>query len=239
MSLQRQKEWPRGVLTMLDSLRNRAYVYGLGFSEAVKEMEGSPLSGMLVLDDLEAFLRVGSFRYEQGDLDTAIRIIRRGRAVLVTPSVARRYHLSLGGEFTLTTRRGRVPFHVAAIGANPWWGCVVSRADAETYLGASIPIGYFVAPRPGVETEPIKARMQEGLRSFPQYKLFDFGPGFTEAMEVSIGRLFGILAALLNGLTVLALVIASLGQINTMMAALYSTPSSSACASWACCARSG
>jgi hypothetical protein len=126
----------------------------------------------------------------------------------------------LGGEFVLTTRRGRVPFHVAAIGANPWWGCVVSRADAETYLGASIPIGYFVAPRPGVETEPIKARMQEGLRSFPQYKLFDFGPGFAEAMEISIGRLFGILAALLNGLTVLALVIASLGQINTMMASV-------------------
>jgi putative ABC transport system permease protein len=39
-------------------------------------------------------------------------------------------------------------------------------------------------------------------------------------MEISIGRLFGILAALLNGLTVLALVIASLGQINTMMASV-------------------
>jgi putative ABC transport system permease protein len=220
MSLQRQKEWPRGVLTMLDSLRDRAYVYGLGFSESVKEMEGSPLSGMLVLDDVEAFLRVGSFRYEQGDLDTAIRIIRRGRAVLVTPSVARRYNLSLGGNFMLTTKRGRVPFRVAAIGANPWWGCIVSRADAETYLGTSIPIGYFVTPRPGVETEPIKVRMQEGLRSFPQYKLFDFGSGFTEAMDISIGRLFSILSALLNGLTVLALVIASLGQINTMMASV-------------------
>jgi putative ABC transport system permease protein len=220
MSLQRQKEWPHGILTMLDSLRDRAYVYGLAFSEPVKEMEGSPLSGVLVLDDLEAFLRVGSFRYDQGDLETAIRIIKRGRAILVTPSVARRFNLSVGGEFVLTTRRGRVPFYVAAVGANPWWAPVVSRADAEAYLGASIPIGYFVTPRPGVETDALKLRMQDGLRSFPQYKLFDFGPGFTEAMEISIGRLFGILTGLLNGLTVLALVIASLGQVNTMMASV-------------------
>jgi putative ABC transport system permease protein len=61
--------------------------------------------------------------------------------------------------------------------------------------------------------------LQVGLRSFPQYKLFEFGPG-SQAVQLSIGRIFGILTALLNGLTILALVIASLGQINTMMASV-------------------
>jgi len=220
MSLQRQKEWPRSILGMFDSLHDRAYVYGLGFTDPIKEMEGSPLGGVLTLDSLEDFLRVGSFRYDQGDLETAIRIVKRGRAILVTPSVARRFNLGVGGEFVLTTRRGRVPFYVAAVGANPWWAPVVSRADAEMYLGSSIPIGYFITPKPGVETEAIKSRLQDGLHSFPQYKLFDFGPNLTEAMDVSIGRLFNILTTLLNGLTVLALVIASLGQINTMMASV-------------------
>ena len=220
MSMQRQKEWPRSILTMFDALRDRAYIYGLGFTDPIKEMEGSPLGGVLTLDDMEAFMRVGSFRYDQGDLETAVRLIRRGRAILVTPSLARRFNLQVGDEFVMTTRRGRVPFHVAAVGANPWWAPVVSLADAEAYLGASIPIGYFITPKPGVEADAIKSRLQDGLRSFPQYRLFDFGPGFTEAMDVSIGRLFNILTTLLNGLTVLALVIASLGQINTMMASV-------------------
>lgn len=220
MSMQRQKDWPHSLLTMLNSMRDRAYVYGLGFTDPIKEMEGSPLGGVLTLTDLEGFMRVGSFRYDQGNLETALSIIRRGRAILVTPSVARRFNLRVGDEFTLTTRRGRVPFTVAAVGANPWWAPVVSYADADAYLGAYIPIGYFVTPKPGVETDVIRARLEEGLRAFPEYRLFDFGPGFTEAMDVSIGRLFNILTALLNGLTVLALVIASLGQINTMMASV-------------------
>jgi putative ABC transport system permease protein len=219
MSLQRQKEWPRGILALLDSLRDRAYVYGLGFSGPVREMEASPLGGLLVIDDLEAYLRVGSFRYEQGNVETAVRIIKRGRAILITPSVARRFGLNVGDEFTLTTKRGRVPFRVAAVGANPWWAPIVSHADAETYLGASIPIGYFITPRPGIEAESVQSRLQVGLRSFPQYKLFEFGPG-SQAVQLSIGRIFGILTALLNGLTILALVIASLGQINTMMASV-------------------
>jgi hypothetical protein len=81
MSLQRQKEWPRGILAMFDSLHERAYIYGLGFTDPIKEMEGSPLGGVLTLDSLADFLSVGSFRYDESDLETALRIIKRGRAI--------------------------------------------------------------------------------------------------------------------------------------------------------------
>jgi len=172
---------------------------------------GQPALGMLVLDDLEAFLRVGSFRYEQGDLDTAIRIIRRGRAVLVTPSVARRYNLSLGGEFMLTNpaRARAVPrrrnWRESLVGVHR---LTRRRGDIP---GTSIPIGYFVAPRPGVETEPIKARCKKDCARFHSTscsisaRLYggdgDFHWPFVQHPGSAAQRL-----------TVLALVIASLGQ---------------------------
>ena len=217
LSIQRQKEWPRPIVAMLDSLRDRAYVYGLSFSEPVKGFD-TP-GGIMAFEDVESFLRVGSFRYQQGDLETAVRILRQGRGILITPSVARRYNVGVGDALVVKTRRGPTPFRVAAIGANPWWAPIVTREDAETYFGVSLPIGYFVTPKPGVDASGIEARLREGIKTRPEYKLFRFGPG-SEAVKISVGRTFDTLTALLNGLTILSLVIASLGQINTMMASV-------------------
>ena len=219
LSPQRQQEWPRGVLALLDSVRDRAYVYSMGFASPVKEMEGNSAPNILVIDDLEAFLHVGSLRYEQGDLDTALRIVRQGRGVLITPAVARQFDLQVGSEWMLTTRRGRVSFHVAAVALTPFWAPIVSRADAETYLGASVPFGYFVTARLDNEREMVRARLQDKLQAFPHYKLFDIGPD-SELTQISIGRVWNTLTVLLNALTVLALIIATVGQTNTMMASV-------------------
>jgi len=167
LSPQRQQEWPRGVLALLNSVRDRAYVYSMGFTNPVKEMEGNSAPNILAIDDLEAFLHVGSLRYEQGDLDTALRIVRQGHGVLITPAVARQFDLQVGSEWRLTTRRGRVPFHVAAVGLTPFWAPIVSRADSETYLGASAPFGYFVTARLDSEREMVRSRLQDRLSAFP------------------------------------------------------------------------
>jgi len=42
LSPQRQQEWPRGVLALLDSVRDRASVYSMGFADPVKEMRLVP-----------------------------------------------------------------------------------------------------------------------------------------------------------------------------------------------------
>jgi putative ABC transport system permease protein len=219
LSPQRQQEWPRGVLALLDSVRDRADVYSMGFTSPVKEMEDNSAPNILVIDDLEAFLRVGSVRYEQGDLDAALRIVRQGRGVLITPAVAQQFDLQVGSEWMLTTRRGRVSFHVAAVGLTPFWAPIVSRADAETYLGASIPFGYFVTARLDNEREMVRTLLQDQLQAFPHYKLFDIGPD-SELTQISIGRVWNTLTVLLNALTVLALIIATVGQTNTMMASV-------------------
>ncbi len=182
----------------------------MGFADPVKEMEGSSAPNVLVIDDLEAFLRVGSLRYEQGDLDTALRIVRQGRGVLITPAVARQFDLQVGSEWLLTTRRGRVSFHVAAVGLTPFWAPIVSRADAETYLGASVPFGYFITAKLDNERETVKSRLQDRLQAFPHYKLFEIGPD-SELTQISIGRVWNTLTVLLNALTMLALIIATGG----------------------------
>jgi len=158
-------------------------------------------------------------RYEQGDLDTALRIVRQGRGVLITPAVARQFDLQVGSEWLLTTRRGRVPFRVAAVGLTPFWAPIVSRADAETYLGASVPFGYFITAKLDNERETVKSRLQDRLQAFPHYKLFEIGPD-SELTQISIGRVWNTLTVLLNALTMLALIIATGGQTNTMMASV-------------------
>jgi len=219
LSPQRQPEWPRGVLALLDSVRDRAEVYSMGFTNPIKEMEGNSAPNALTIDDLEAFLRVGSLRYEQGNLDTALRIVRQGRGVLITPAVARQFDLQVGSEWLLTTRRGRVSFRVAAVGLTPFWAPIVSRADAETYLGASAPFGYFVTARLDSEREIVRSRLQDKLQTFPHYKLFEIGPD-SELTQLSIGRVWNTLTVLLNALTGLALIIATVGQTNTMLASV-------------------
>ncbi len=213
-SLQRQQEWPRQVLAAIDSVRDRAYVYSFSVSQPVEGLEATPGTGLYALDDMEAFLRVGSFRYEQGDFGTAMRILRQGRGLLIMPATARRFGVGVGDEIWVNTQHGYLPFRVAAVGGSPWFGTLVSRADADRYFGVMPPYGHFVTARPGVSSGSIRARLQAGIENQPDYMLFDIGHE-SPAVEALIGEPMRALATLLNGITLLALVIASLGQINT------------------------
>lgn len=213
-AVQRQQEWPRLVLAAIDSVRDRAYVYSLSISQPVEGLEATPGTGLYALEDIESFLRVGSFRYEQGNFETAMRILRQGRALLIMPATARRFGVGVGDEIWVNTQHGYIPFRVAAVGASPWFGTLVSRADAERYFGVMPPLGYLITARPGVASSVIRARLQAGLENQSDYTLFDIGHE-SQAIEELIGKPMRVLGALLNGITLLALVIASLGQINT------------------------
>jgi putative ABC transport system permease protein len=213
-SLQRQQEWPRQVLAAIDSVRDRAYVYSFSVTQPVEGLEATPGTGLYALDDVEAFLRIGSFRYEEGNFETAVRILRQGRALLIMPATARRFGVGVGDEIWVNTQHGHLPFRVAAVGGSPWFGTLVSRADADRYFGVMPPYGYFITAQPGVRPRVIRARLQAGLRNYPDYLLFDIGHE-SGAIEELIGKPMRALATLLNGITLLALVIASMGQINT------------------------
>jgi ABC-type antimicrobial peptide transport system permease subunit len=99
-------------------------------------------------------------------------------------------------------------------GRRPWFGTLVSRADADRYFGVMPPYGHVVTAWPGVSPGSIRARLQAGLENQPDYMLFDIGRE-SPAVEALIGEPMRGLATLLNGITFLALSIASLGQTNT------------------------
>ena len=52
---------------------------------------------------------------------------------------------------------------IAAVGASPWFGTLVSRADADRYFGVMPPLGYMVTARPGANRAMIWSRLQAGL----------------------------------------------------------------------------
>jgi putative ABC transport system permease protein len=210
----RQQEWPRQVLAAIDSVRERAYVYSLSVTQPVKDLEATPGTGLYALDEVETFLRVGSFRYEQGNLETALRIMRQGRGLLIMPATARRFGVGVGDELWVNTQHGHVAFRVAAVGGSPWFGTLVSRADAERYFGVLPPYGYLVTAQAGAAPGALRARLEAGLAGQPDYVVFDVGHQ-SQAIEEIMGKPMRALGTLLNGITLLALVIASLGQINT------------------------
>jgi putative ABC transport system permease protein len=213
-AMQRQQDWPRPVLAAIDSVRYRAYVYSFSVSQPVEGLEATPGTGLYALDDVEAFLRVGSFRYEEGNFETAARILRQGRGLLIMPATARRFGVGVGDEILVNTRHGHVSFRVAAVGGSPWFGTIVSHADADRYFGVMPPYGYFITTRPGVKPKTIKTRLNQGLANYPEYTLYDIGRE-SDAVEDLIGKPMRAVGMLMNGITLLALVIASLGQINT------------------------
>jgi putative ABC transport system permease protein len=209
------QEWPRDVLAAIDDVHDQAYVYSLSMTKPVDELEIAPGAGAYALDDVETFLRVGSFRYEQGNYETAIRILRQGQGLLIMPATARRLGLGVGDEIVLKTKRGRLPFRVAAVGGNPWFGTIMSRADAEQYFGVLPPLGYMITAKPGMDKGAVEAHLREVLEGKQGYMFFRLGRG-SAVVDNVIGQPFRVLSMLLNGIMVLALVAASLGQINTM-----------------------
>jgi putative ABC transport system permease protein len=209
-----QADWPRPALAAIDAVRSQAYVYGLSLTYPAEDLEATPGTGLYALDDMEAYLRVGSFRYEQGNLETALRILRQGRGLLIVPATARRLGVGVGDTVWVNTRHGTMDFRVAAVGACPWFGTLISRADADRYFGVMPTLGYLVTARPGMNRAMIWLRLQAGLKNYPDYALLALGHE-SDTMERIIGTPLRGLAALLNGISLLALVIASLGQVNT------------------------
>jgi putative ABC transport system permease protein len=213
-SLLRQQEWPRPVVEAIQAVRDRAYVYSLHVTGPVEGLEATPGTGLYALDDLETFLRVGSYRFEEGNFDTALRIVRQGRALLIPPATARRFGVGVGDRMWVNTRRGRLAFLVAGVGASPWFGSLVSYADAERYFGVLPAYGYMITARRDVSAAAVRLELERGLARHPDYALYSLGRE-SDAIQDVIGKPMRALGTLLNGITLLAVVIASLGQINT------------------------
>jgi putative ABC transport system permease protein len=89
---------------------------------------------------------------------------------------------------------------------------VLPYADAETYYGATTPSFLGIVAAEGQDVEAALARVEKAIAPFPRMALMDYDQSLDPLLQM-IDRL----ALLLDALLMLAVAVASLGVVNTMV----------------------
>ncbi len=174
----------------------------------VTAIPGTP--GIFV--DSDIFLRIGGFCFFEGSPETALEWMQRGRAVLLQPIVAERLGVQVGDAIPVQTPHGEVEFTVAGIGGSGYAMPVFSYADGETYFDVTTPTHLGIVVAEGQDLEATLAQVAEAIEPFPGMILHDYDNSFDPLLEM-IDRL----ELLLDALLLLAVVVAALGVVNTMV----------------------
>lgn len=164
--------------------------------------------------DPEPFLKHGGFEFFEGDPDEALALFQRGRAVLIQPMVAERLNLHVGDTVALETSQGLVDFTVAGVGGIAWNMPAFSYADGQTYFNAGEPPFYGVFVAEGRDKDAVLERVDnlvadyDGLQSLSLVKSLERSVFF---------EMLDDLILLVNALLLLAVIVAALGVVNTML----------------------
>ena len=160
--------------------------------------------------DPRPYLQSGNFDFFEGDPEAALRLMERGRAVLLLPIAAERLGVGVGDEVTLPTPRGAVRLTVAGIGGGALMMPLLSYADAQAWYGVKAPsfLGLVV---PGGDPA-VLAEVQALIDPLPGVHLLDH-----RASVEPVVRMVDRLELLLDGLLLLAVMVAALGVVNTVV----------------------
>ena len=178
--------------------------------QAVAALPGYP--GIFV--DPEPFIRHGNFDFFEGDPETAIALMKRGRAMLMQPLAAERLGVHAGDTVRVQTPKGEVEFTVAGVGGIGWQMTAFPYADGEAYFGVGeLPtLGVYVTPAHAVRRDEVLRQIDEIVKDYPGNIAIDFSEG-VKGFNVIIDQF----TALLNALLMMAVIVAALGVVNTMV----------------------
>ena len=165
--------------------------------------------------DPEPFLEIGNFDFYHGDAKTALAQMQRGPAVLLQPVVAERLGVEVGDTVPVQTRQGVVDFTVAGVGGSGWNMTVVPYDDAVAYLGAAGPTHIGIVARDRTAVEAALAQVRQAIAPFASSGVIAYDyDNFFDPLAGMVGRL----ERLIDGLLLLAVVIAALGVVNATVA---------------------
>ena len=182
----------------------------LPISSELSAIPGAP--GLFVDSDL--YLDIGNFDLFEGDPQAARALLARGRAVLLMPIAAERLGVGVGGTVSMRTPRGTFPYTVAGIGGGGMMMTVFSYADAEADFGVTGPsfLGLIVPGDDHDRAARVLAQVARALAPYPSVSLLDYETSIDPVVDM-VTRL----EVLLDGLLFLAVIVAALGVVNTVV----------------------
>jgi putative ABC transport system permease protein len=166
--------------------------------------------------DPTSYGRVTSFAFTANQLEPAQLMdeLARGDTVFVSSVLAEKYGLGRGDTVRLQTRRGERDFTVAAVVVDFYnRGNVVqgSWEDLQRYFRVEDASAYLLSVEPGVPLAEVQQRIDT------QYgRARDLTVQTNESLKSSALGLIGQTSSLFDVLAVIAMVVASLGVVNTM-----------------------
>ena len=198
-----------GLLAALEDLRDQAWLMG-GTTADVEPLQAFPGQPTLLLD-VEGYAQMGDFRFQMGNWPDALEAFHQGPAVLLTPVVARRLNVGLGGRVRLNTLDGPVDFIVAGIGNSEFTTCVLDLADGAAYFGTNEVNAVEVQLRPDADVEAMRRALLAAVQAHGG-TLLSLGQALGQLREVfRQARLSICLLISITGL------VAGLGVVNAML----------------------
>ncbi|MBN1583419.1 MAG: FtsX-like permease family protein, partial [Anaerolineae bacterium] len=207
------RELDPGLIRAVEALDVGTLVH-YGFVPLPAELSTIPGAPGLFVEP-EIFLPLGNFDFFEGDADSALELMQRGRAMLLMPILADRVGVGVGDVVEVETSIGPIGFTVAGIGGTSTNFTVMSYADGERYFGLSVPswLGIVLPDGGRVDVDDMLDQVEEAIAPYKDVVVFDM-------RDSGVGGMFEIIdqiQVLLNALLLLAVIVAGLGVVNTVV----------------------
>jgi putative ABC transport system permease protein len=178
-------------------------------------------------------MRMMELKFTEGNKADATRMLNEGNHVIVTDEFSQLRHLGLGNTLVLTTDKGDVPFGIAGVVSSPGMDLINAKfdmgqqfdqrtagsifgslADARKYFGAEV-IHLFAANLDaGTDKDQVLKDVQKRLGDR------DLQAGDVRQIKQTMEENFRELLLLVAVVPFAAMMVASLGVTNTIMASI-------------------
>ncbi|MCZ7569361.1 MAG: ABC transporter permease [Ardenticatenaceae bacterium] len=178
---------------------------------------GDPQDLVFTAVDPATYLRIANFKFasEQGDPTARVAELAEGDALFVSTVLAEKYNLKRGDVVSLETARGVRPFRVAAVivdFSGQGFAVTGSRRDLARYFGESKANTFLLQLTPGADREAVRQELSERFG-----KRYNVQIESSDEFRQRVLRLMNQSFALLNVLVAIAMIVAALGVINTLL----------------------